>query len=444
MKTLHIFHNSDLKNGVDKTTCTLMVALKKLGVEPIATVPKAGNVTEYLQAHSIRYWLIPYSCCASRSERAQLMFYGDSFAQLDSLITLIHQETPDIIHINTGHLLHAGIAAARQKIPTIWHIHAPFAEDLTRYDSTVGTGGYIHLLKQLSSQIIGVSEDVNKSLSEHLPPDRIETLYNGIDIDELLQSAKSSSTDIRTELGLSADAKLVIGVGRISAQKDFAAFARIAAKVRKLKSDCYFVVAGPRQEPAAVSLLENEVAQNQLSNRLFILGPRDDIAALLAQSTIFLSTAIFEGQGIAALEAMALDTPPVAMACAGLRECIAHEHDGILVDPGDEDTAAAAILRLLDNPELVEKLTTNARISVAKKFSSREYAKRFLSVADAAIAYGPATMSSQELDLLSGLLAQINNAHLRLLNLEQQTLGQRIKGILWELRQKLKAKSNTS
>jgi glycosyltransferase involved in cell wall biosynthesis len=439
MKTLHIFHNSDLKNGVDKTTCTLMVALKKLGVKPIAVVPKSGDVTEYLQSQAIRYWLIPYSCCASRTERAQFKFYGDSFAQLDSLITLIREETPDIVHINTGHLLYAGIAAARQKVPAVWHIHAPFAEDLSRYEPTVGAGGYIHLLKQLSSQIIGVSADVSKSLSEYLPPERIKTLYNGIDVEELRSSAKLSSTDIRTELGLSADTKLVIGVGRISAQKDFAAFARIAAKVSKLKPDCYFIVAGPRQEPEAIRLLEDEIARGQLSNRLFILGPRDDIAALAAQSTIFLSTAIFEGQGIAALEAMALDTPPVAMACSGLRECIDHEHDGILVGPGDEDSAAMAIVRLLDDPELAQKLTNNARISVAEKFSSREYANQFLNIANTALISGPAAMSDQELDLLSGLLGQINNAHLRLLSFEQQTLGQRIKRILWELRQKLKA-----
>jgi len=439
MKTLHICHNSDLKNGVDKTTCTLMVALKKLGVEPIAVVPKAGNVTEYLQSQAIRYWLVPYSCCVSRTERAQFKFYGDSFAQLDSLITLIRQENPDIIHINTGHLLHAGIAAARQRIPAIWHIHAPFAEDLSRYESSIGVGGYIHLLKQLSSRIIGVSEDVAKSLSEHLPPDRINTLYNGIDIEELRSSAKSSSTDIRAELGLSADAKLVIGVGRISAQKDFAAFARVAAKVVTFKSDCYFLIAGPKQEPEAVRLLEDELERGQLSNKLHILGPRDDIAALLAQSTIFLSTAIFEGQGIAALEAMALGTPAVAMACSGLRECIVNEHDGILVDPGDENSTATAILRLLDNPEFAQKLTANARISVAEKFSSQKYAKQFLNIANAALAYGPPAISDQELDLLSGLLGQINNAHLRLLGFEQQTLNQRIKGILWEWRQQLKA-----
>ena len=416
-----------------------MVALKQLRVEPIAVVPKAGNVTDYLQSQAIRYSLIPYTCCANRSERAQLLFYSDTFAQLDSLIALIRQEAPDIIHINTGHLLHAGIAAAREKKPAIWHIHAPFSEDLTRYESTVGAGGYIHLLKQLSSQIIGVSEDVSKSLSEYLPPDRIKTLYNGIDIEELAQSAKSSSTDIRATLGLEADVKLVIGVGRISAQKDFAAFARIAANVCKLKSNCYFLIVGPKQEPNAIRLLEEEVARNQLGSRLFILGPRDDVPALLTQSNIFLSTAIFEGQGIAALEAMALDTPPVAMACSGLRECIVHGHDGILVDPGDENAATHAVLRLLDNPEFAEMLANNARLSVAKKFSSQEYARQFLNIANAALKHGAAEISVEELDLLSGLLRQINSAHSRLLSLEHQTLSQYMKGLSWTLRQRLKA-----
>lgn len=439
MKTLHIFHRSNLKNGVDKTTCTLIVALKKLGVTPIAVVPEEGDVTEYLNNHNILYRLIPYSCCAGITKRAQLNFLAESIGQTDLVVTFIQNESPDIIHINTGHLLHAGLAAAQCKIPAIWHIHSPFQEDLQRYKTTIGQGGYIWLLERLNSQIIGVSNDINQSLTEYLPSNRIKTLYNGVDIEELTQSAYSSSTDIRKELGIPSNAELIIGVGRISAQKDFAGFARVAGLVAKAKTNTFFIIAGPKKELEAVRLLENEISRLNLSDRLFILGSRGDIPSLVSQSNVFLSTAIFEGQGIAALEAMSLEKPVVAMACLGLRECINHEHDGLLVAPFDDDGAAKAIIRLLDHSHFAAELGANGKQSVAAKFSSAEYARQFLDLAEAAIQEGPGSISDNELEMLQGLLKQINIAHIRMLSFEQRTIKQRIKLILWELLNKLKA-----
>lgn len=433
MKTLHIFHHSNLKNGVDKTTCTLILSLKRLGVTPFAVIPSTGDVTDFLNTHNIQYSIIPYSCCANLTERAQLKFYAESLTQQSTLDKLIGDISPDVIHLNTGHLLYAGLAAARCRVPAIWHIHSPFQEDLSRYHSSIGKGGYIWLLEKLSSQIIGVSEDVNRSIAEFLPADRIATLYNGIDIDQLENSANSSSSDIRQELGLASDAKLIIGVGRISAQKDFAAFARIASLIATQKPEVFFIIAGPKQEHDAVKLLEDEITRLELQDRLFILGPRSDVPSLIAQSMILVSTAIYEGQGIAALEAMALEKAVVAMACDGLRECIKNEHDGLLVHPNDEVAAASAVIRLLDNSTLREQLGKNGKQSVMAKFASSKYAQEFLAIANTAKAFGAAPISDHELDLLNGLLGQINNAHQRVLKFEHQTLWQRIKGIIKEL-----------
>ncbi|WP_341328144.1 glycosyltransferase family 4 protein [Methylotuvimicrobium sp. KM2] len=432
MKTLHLFHHSNLKNGVDKTTCTLIVALKKLGVEPIAVVPEAGEVTDYLDAQGIVFRIIPYSCCLSHAERAQLRFLADSYDRQEALLSFIAEQSPDLIHINTAHLLHAGLAAAQLRIPTVWHIHSPFDEDLKRYRPLIGQGGYIWLLERLSSHLLGVSDDVKRTLAEFLPVERITTLYNGIDIDELTRAAQNEDGDLRQALNCPADAKLILGVGRISAQKDFAAFARVAARVIETQPDAFFIIAGPRQESEAVDLLEQEITRLQLSDRVLMLGPRGDVPNLCAQSDVFLSTAIFEGQGIAALEAMAFKKPVVAMACQGLRECIRHEHDGLLVEPGDEAGAADAIVRVLDNPEFAAELGNNGRQSVAAHFSSDQYARQFLAVAESAIAYGPARITEHEFELLQGLLKQIHYAHTRLSGFEQQTLMQRLKLLLWQ------------
>lgn len=433
MKILHIFHHSDLKNGVDKTTCTLISALKKIGVESIAVIPKTGDVSDFLTAHQISYHTVDYSCCSSRAWRAGFRFLADSARQSERLQLIFKQEAPDVIHINTGHLLHAGLAAARCQIPAIWHIHAPFDNDLQLYQASIGKGGYQWLLEQLSTYLVGVSDDVSQSLAVYINSDRINTLYNGVDIEQLKLDALASSRDIRTELGLPATAKLVIGVGRISAQKGFASFARVASLVCDNYPDAFFIIAGPSEEQEAQNQLDAEIKRFNLDKQLFVLGPRNDVPSLVMQSNVFLSTAIFEGQGIAALEAMALEKPVVAMACQGLRECINHEYDGLLVSPADEDAAASSVLRLLNDSAYAKQLGVNGNKSVAQRFSSAEYAKQFLAIAESAKQSGSAPISEHALEMLEGLLSQINTANQRLLRFEQQTLIQHCKLSLWTI-----------
>jgi len=433
MKILHIFHHSNLVNGVDKTTCTLIIALKKLGILVSAIVPDEGDVTDFLKQHNIIYHIVPYSCCMSLTQRAQFRFLADSANQQELLLSFIKKTRPDVIHINTGHLLHAGLAAAQLKIPAIWHIHSPFDHDLIRYQTSIGTEGYAWMLEQLSSRIIGVSNDVKISLTEHLPADRIQTLYNGIDVDNITKLASDSTVNIRNELGLAADAKIVIGVGRISEQKNFASFARVAKLISLQEPNCFFIIVGPKQGPKAINELEEELLHSQLSDKVFVLGPRLDVPSLVKQSDCFLSTAIFEGQGIAALEAMALKKPVVAMACSGLRECIKHDHDGILVALGDEQAAATNVINVLKNPELANKLGNNGKQSVIDRFSSIEYARQFLFRVEEAKAFGPAPVTESTLAFIQGLLIEINLAHQRLLQLEAETVLQRMKRALWKI-----------
>src|SRR3569832_2498929 len=60
MKILHLFHHSNLTNGVDRTTQTLLSALQQLGVEVRALVPAGGDVTEALDALRVPYRKTPH------------------------------------------------------------------------------------------------------------------------------------------------------------------------------------------------------------------------------------------------------------------------------------------------------------------------------------------------------------------------------------------------
>lgn len=419
MKILHIFHYSNLVNGVDRTTLTLLRALRQTGVEVSALVPDHGDVTQALDELGVHYRVAPLACCNGPSIPAELTYLGHAATRTELIEHWLREESFDLIHLNTGHLIDGAIAACKANVPAVWHIHAPFEIDLERYARFMGPEAYAWLLGELGDHVIAVSEDVRNSLLKWLPAEKVSMLYNGIDVDDLDMRSQQPGQPIREALGLPPKTPLVLGVGRISAQKDFATFVRVAKQVTALHPDVCFAIAGPAEAQELADALHQLIMESGLNKRVFILGPRNDAAALLAQSNVFLSTAIFEGQGLAALEAMALNKPAVAMDCVGLRECIEHEIDGLLVPLGNEEACAQGVLRILQDDELAKRLGERGRQSVLDKYSAQAYAAGFLATANSVLSK-PRDNKAPVADFALGLLKEIREANDRATRLNQR------------------------
>lgn len=420
MKVLHVFHGSDLSNGVDQTTLTLAIGLMNMGATPHAIVPKKGMIIEALNESGIAWHLLPLSCCSGPAWRAQLRYLQQSGERATQLESLMNNEKFDVVHLNTGHLLDAALAAASARIPVIWHIHGPFEIDYQRYADFLSPEGYAWILEALGSQVIAVSDEIRDGLLRYLPPERVHTVYNGIDVEGIVRRARQGNTNIRDELGLSENARLVLGVGRISEQKDFAAFVRVAQHVAKKHPLAYFAIAGPPQKERLAKDLEMQIQTLGLKRRVFLLGRRNDVPRLMADSDVLLSTSIYEGHPLAVLEMMTLGRPVVAMACIGMHDCIRDGVDGLLVPPGDVKAAGSAVLRVLDDPSLARRLGTAGRQIIEQRFTSRSYAQRFLEITSQAVEYGPSRVAPGTIDLIRGLLSEIGHANRYIKEMEAQ------------------------
>lgn len=410
MKSLHIFHHFTLHNGVDRTCLTLVKALHDLGHDPHAIVPQEGPVTEALADTGIPYNVMPLLCCTSPAWRAQLRFLSEAAVRATQVEDLLRQEDFDYVHINTGHPFDIALAAAKVGVPVIWHIHSPFETDYQRYERFLSPQGYAWILEGLGSQIITVSEDMRHDLIRHLPSYRVHTIFNGIDLHDLWQRAEKGSGNVRGELGFPGSSRIVLGVGRISKEKDFATFVRIAECIAAQDSKVYFVIAGPCEDQRLAESLKVQIVQSGLKERVFLLGSRSDVPRLMVQSDVFLSTSVSEGHPLTTLEAMAMDLPVVAMACTGLRECIQDRVDGLLVPLGDVEATADAVLQVIGNADLAEKLGRAARLSITERFSIHNYAHQFLDVADKALNFGPSLLAPGAVDLIQGLLGELGRA----------------------------------
>jgi N-acetyl-alpha-D-glucosaminyl L-malate synthase BshA len=114
---------------------------------------------------------------------------------------------------------------------------------------------------------------------------------------------------------------------------------------------------------------EARAREKGVRDRVRFVGAQVDVETLLPLCDAFLLPSEFESFGLAALEAMACGTPPVAFAAGGLPEVVTDGRDGVLVTPGDDAAFAKAVAALVSDPARLQALGAAARETAVSRFS---------------------------------------------------------------------------
>ncbi len=205
-----------------------------------------------------------------------------------------------------------------------------------------------------------------------LPREKIEVIPNGIDLGRL-PPFSLDRRGARSAAGLRRDGRLVAGVGRLDAQKDFPTFLRAAAMIAAEFPDVDFLVVGEGGERAALEALARRLG---LGARVVFTGLRHDVPRLLAAVEVLALTSLYEGFPNVLLEAMATGAVAVATDVGGCRELVTSGETGLLVPPRAPAAVAAAVGRVLRDPTLARRLATAARQRVEGAFSIDVMARR--------------------------------------------------------------------
>jgi glycosyltransferase involved in cell wall biosynthesis len=117
------------------------------------------------------------------------------------------------------------------------------------------------------------------------------------------------------------------------------------------------------------------IARHGLDGVVQLLGQRGDVPQLLAAADLYVSPSLSEGAPVTHLEAMAAGTPVVATAVGGVPELIDDGQNGLLVPAGQPEPLANAILRALDNPDVMRRLAERGRMTV-RNYGAEAWARR--------------------------------------------------------------------
>jgi glycosyltransferase involved in cell wall biosynthesis len=304
---------------------------------------------------------------------------------------------PDIIH---SHLWAANIigriAARLTNVPLVSSIHNPDHEPQTWAD-----GAGVSMFKRRtakamdrwtaqlgSDRLIAVSEYVKQSAGRdlHFSLDLIDRVYNPIDVDLLEAPIEKQRDELLHECGLPADSVMLLNVARVSAQKGLLYALQALPEILPQFPSVHLVSVGSTTDPHWTSRLEREANSLGVADHFHLLGARRNVMNFLHACDIFVFPSLYEGFGIALVEAMAAGCACIATNVGPLPEVIEDGVDGILVPPGDASAIARAVCELLSNKLLQTQLRKAAAVTAVRRFRPEESAERLLRVYESVLA----------------------------------------------------------
>ena len=176
---------------------------------------------------------------------------------------------------------------------------------------------------------------------------------------ELGRASAGVAPGLRPPCPAAAGRPVVLGVGRLAAQKGFDTLIAAAARWRDRRPEPLLVIAGTGPLAGQLSGQAGELGVD-----VRFLGSRDDVPGLLADADVLALPSRWEGQPLILQEALRAGRPVVATDVGGVRD-LAGDGAALLVPPGDPAAFAAAVLSVLDDSDLAASLGAAAAARAA-------------------------------------------------------------------------------
>ncbi len=349
--------------GVERNIVRLIRGFLKKGVDfEVLTIKEKGSFFKELPKETKKRKLpfdhavlnIPYLVNYLKKERPYAIFSVKDRANRAAIIAKLISKTPTKVIIRLGTNLSASLEERKKSFLSKWFRYLPS-----------------RILYPLCNNIIAVSNGVAKDISHitKIPLNRINVVPNPVVDDLLFEKAKE---DVEDKWFIEKDKPVVLGIGRLTEQKDFATAIK-AIKLLKDKGFCvrYVILGeGPKREE-----LTRLIRELNLQEDVKLIGFKKNPYKYLARADLFLLSSKWEGSPNALVEAMALGVPVVSTNCRSGPDEILKNGIAPLVKVGDPFEMAQAIIKVLNAPP-----SKKALFKAVEDFSFEKNVERYLEI----------------------------------------------------------------
>ena len=291
---------------------------------------------------------------------------------------LLQRYGADLVHLNSVTLAPSALGAWLAGVPVVWHVreavvngHFGVRRRLLRW-----------LVEVLADEAIFICEDNRRRLGVR---HKAVIIYNFVDFGHFDYRLPGDS--VRAELGIPAQAKVVLMLGGVGRIKGTLALVEAMAEVRRHLPQAVALITGSGSpgsgpDPRLARLasyfgyvryserVQRAVARHELSDCVRFLPFRSDVERLIAASDVVASPSTKPHFARPVIEAGAMAKPVVASRIGGVEEIVDHGRTGLLVPPGDVGALAEAIVTVLSNEELATNLGNQGYVKARQLFDS--------------------------------------------------------------------------
>jgi len=359
MRIAFVSTRSDVIGGSNVHIRDLAVAARAVGHEVFVLGGGRGPFAIDVEEHGIRYVMIDGLGRAIRPHR--------DFVAFLALRAAFRQVRPDLISLHTAKAgLLGRVAAVGARVPVLYTPHGwTFTAGVPPAEARV-YALIERLAAPLATRIINVCAFEEAIALQRRVGRRQQqvVVHNGMpDLGYRHRAAPSSAPP------------MIVMIARFEPPKDHATVLAALAQCLDLEWRLRLIGDGPAM--ASVRATADELG---LTPRIEFLGARNDVAALLSESQLFVLASRWEGFPRSILEAMRAGLPVIASDVGGVHEAVLDGRTGFVVPPQDDAALATALRSLLEDAALRSAMGTAGRRAFERHFTFERMAARTFQV----------------------------------------------------------------
>lgn len=371
-KVLFMSHDANW-GGAPKVLYSLVKGLDKNKWSSIVALPEHGELEKEFEKIGIQTMITPMRNITTDAKgywQQYVHFSSDLRQRIDKVVDIIDREQVNLVVTNTICIFEGALAAKLTGVPHIWYVHELCSKD-DQLTPILDYPTFYATMDSLSDKMVVVSKAVQDEMSRFFPSKKLELIYTGLE-----KSTQAVAVDKKKILGIDPEIPVVAYIGVISERKGILWLVDTAVIVAKKFPQVKFVIAG-RTEGETYAKLQLSLKQKQLEDKFKFLGFRNDVLEVIACSDVIAVPSLTDPFPLVALEAMESSRPVVATRSGGLEEMVLDEETGILVPVKSPLEMARAIIRLLENPDLMNLMGQEGRKRFTDSFNYEGYIRHF-------------------------------------------------------------------
>jgi glycosyltransferase involved in cell wall biosynthesis len=315
MRVVHV-HRIRGIGGSERHLLTLLPALAAAGIEPVflGLDDPAGVLEPFYGELGVEAARLP---CPRDVDPGLLRRVRRELASL----------RPDLVHTHLVHGdVYGALGAGRVPVVSTKHNDDRFRRGPFRFVE--------RSITRRAARVIAITRALRRFCIDEvgLPPAKVEVVNYGLDE---LPAPWGESPPVE----LPEDARVLLCVARLTAQKGVDVALRALARVRAVEPRAVLVVLGEGPERPRLT-----------GEGVFLPGRVGDVASWYRRAEVLVHPARWEGFGLALLEAMLSGKPVVATRVSSAPEIVSDGETGLLVPPDDDEALSEAVIDLLGDP----------------------------------------------------------------------------------------------